>query len=258
MYTIIIVDDEEYVRSGLKNTINWHKYGFKVIAEADNGKTAFDLISKFKPHIVLTDVMMPKMNGIELLKQVQLHFPKIKFIMISAYDEFKYAQEAMKYGARGYLLKPLEEQELSELLCRLIKEIKQGKDNEFASHIDININNDNKSNELIIKAKEYIDENYDKKITLEDIAKFLFISPAYFSVVFKKLTGQNFVDYVNKVKIGKAKILLENSMYRVKEIAIQVGYDDYTYFCKVFKKFEGVTPLEYRSKSMVKINEEYF
>jgi len=257
MYTIIIVDDEEYARNGLKNTVNWNKYSFKVVGVAENGKVAFDLISKFKPNVVLTDIMMPKMNGIELLKQTNARFPQIKFIMISAYDEFKFAQEAMKYGARGYLLKPLDEQELSELLNKVVQEIQNGQNITSAICNNPDIEDTSKTEEIIALAQKYVNENYDKKIALKDIAEYLYISPAYFSVIFKKLTGQNFVDYVNEVKIEKAKELLENSMYKVKEIAYRIGFEDYTYFCKVFKKIEGITPLEYRSNIIRRMNEEY-
>lgn len=250
MFSVIIVDDEEFVRNGIKNTICWNQLGFDVIGTAENGLAALNLIKLNPPHVILTDVKMPEMDGIELIKTVNYLYPNIKCVLLSAYDDFKYAQSAIKYGAKGYLLKPLEENELKETFLKLAMELEDGNDQNQAEY-QVNDLNCNESLSFINEAKKYVTQHYDKKITLEEIAEYLYITPAYFSVTFKRATGQNFIDYVTQVKIEKSKELLKKSMYRIKEVAVKVGYDDYTYFCKVFKKREKITPIEFRSRVMM-------
>lgn len=97
----------------------------------------------------------------------------------------------------------------------------------------------------------YINQNYENKLTLEEVAGYLFITPNYLCSMFKKVTGISFVDYITKLKVQKAKKMLRNSSYRIKDISEQLGYNDYTYFCKVFKKIEGITPLEYRKNIVI-------
>lgn len=248
MYRLLIVDDEEFVRNGLRNTFNWNAYGFNVVGTAQDGLHALDIIKKNFPHVVLTDIKMPDMDGLELIKQAKKLYPKIMFILLSAYDDFKYAQYAIKFDVKGYLVKPLDENEMAEILQKLSCELAKVEESNISDPFDtVPCGTEN----LIDKAKKYVNENYEKKISLEEMADFLFINPAYFSVVFKKVTGLNFTDYIARIRVEKAKLMLEKSRYLVKDIAIKVGYDDYTYFCKVFKKIENSTPLEYRSKIML-------
>lgn len=108
------------------------------------------------------------------------------------------------------------------------------------------VNSDKKAG-YVSKAKGYVAQNYANKITLEEVCKELFINPAYFSVAFKKATGKNFIDYVNEIRVEKSKELIIESEYRIKEIAQKVGFDSFSYFCTVFKRSTGATPLEFRS-----------
>lgn len=250
LFELMIVDDEEIVRNGLIKAVDWGSLGFYVKRTAENGLIALKMIKASPPHVILTDVRMPEMDGLELLKSVNQLYPKIRVVMLSAYDDFKYAQNAMKYDAKGYLLKPLEEQELTETFSKLFKELELNSENGSLVTKDDTIESDD-SSDLILKAKKYVYEHYVEKITLEMVSEFLHITPAYFSVLFKKITGQSFIDFVTHVKIEKSKEMLMNSIFRIREIALKVGYDDYTYFCKVFKKKESITPLEFRSKALI-------
>ena len=105
---------------------------------------------------------------------------------------------------------------------------------------------------MVQKAIYYVKANISKKIALEDIAEYLYVNASYFSSTFKKNTGQNFIDYVTELKIQEAKYLLLNSTLKIKEISGKVGYNDYSYFCKVFKAMENITPLEFRMKGFIK------
>lgn len=116
MYKVYIVDDESWVVESLKASVNWEEYGFKVIGQSYNGFDALDRISVAKPDLVFTDVRMPGLNGLEVIKKINGLLPNTLFIVISGYAEFAYAQKAMQYGAIGYCLKPFDEEEIIRLL----------------------------------------------------------------------------------------------------------------------------------------------
>lgn len=516
MYKVLVVDDEKNIRERLANTFPWQEVGFQVIGAASDGMEALQLIRKDLPHVVMTDIMMPEMNGLELAKTLQSTYPGVRTIILSAYDDFKYAQEAIRYGIKGYLLKPLVKEEFLGLLSGLAIELKKDEELEndrtkgvsgtleesvwiklikgeltyqneaprlrdyirvivcsfskafekdlglstrqfiqdatmqywkasefpvlfygnrlvlFAHHAnplskydlqaklaryadflrsslldtfgkeygfsiavgnmvkdqadihtsfnqavyanaytlfgdqhsivfyqDISVprqGNDSKLHEhlnslmaqlaeaifyrrkvdithgfrdfmdaltqgnrlslaeiqmavsefmlyLLLKArekgislptldkkaaleqiqvtesfselkkwlaqtideilnapeeerdgnryvhlaKEHIHHHYSEKMTLEDLAGQLFIHPAYFSSIFKKETGQNFIDYVNEVRVQKAMDLLKNPDYRIKDVSILAGFHNHSYFNKVFKKVTGMKPAVFRS-----------
>ena len=124
MYKVLIVDDEGILRNGLKHLFSWEDHGFTIVGEASNGEEALEMIEKQQPHIVITDIVMPIMDGVELVKELHQHYPHIKTIVLSSFSEFKYVREAFKYGASDYLLKPtLKVPELLVLLEKLCKDI---------------------------------------------------------------------------------------------------------------------------------------
>ena len=106
MYRLLIVDDETQIREGLKRMLNWKEYGIEVCAEAGNGEQALALIEQLEPHIVLTDIKMPVMNGLELLFELKKMDLDTKAVVLSGYEDFSLVRKAMKYGAVDYLLKP--------------------------------------------------------------------------------------------------------------------------------------------------------
>lgn len=120
MHTVLLVDDEIYFRQGLRELVNWEACGFRVIEEADNGEDAFLRIQELKPDLVVTDIRMPVMDGLELIRKViekETHVPR--FIIISGYDDFKYAQQAVRFGVVDFILKPVDESSIEETLRKL-------------------------------------------------------------------------------------------------------------------------------------------
>lgn len=103
---ILIVEDEFLLRQGIKNLVHWEQEGFQVVGETNNGKEALQLIESLHPHLVITDIVMPIMDGIELTGIIQERYPEIKVIVLSSYSDFEYIKSAMKNGAEDYLLKP--------------------------------------------------------------------------------------------------------------------------------------------------------
>jgi two-component system response regulator YesN len=118
----ILVDDEVFARKGLIGLIPWAKLGYEIVAEAEDGEDAFALIGELRPDVVITDVRMPVLDGLQLIQKVREHGDKTtKFIIISGYGDFKYAQQAVRFGVEDYLLKPIDEDELIETLTRIGK-----------------------------------------------------------------------------------------------------------------------------------------
>lgn len=129
MFKILLVDDEDIIRNGLKTIIEWEDYGFTICGEANSGKDGLDKISSLKPDLVIMDVRMPGMNGLQMMEEIQMREIKCKFIILTGYSEFSYAKKAVELGASSYLLKPIDEDELIERIKKvydvIASEIKQ-------------------------------------------------------------------------------------------------------------------------------------
>lgn len=240
MYGMIIADDEDIVRRGLCKNVKWAKYGFEVVGEACNGQETMKLVRKLRPQLLLTDIRMPDMLGLDVLKQIKGEQLDTQVVMLSAYDLFDYAREALMYGAVGYLLKPLEESELDMVMEKVQENIKHKK---LSGVKQTSVEREIDSIELV---RQYVIDHYAEALTLKDLATMFYMPATYLSSKFKSKTGCNFVDFLVDIRMKKAKELLLYSDRRIPEIASMVGYDDYTYFCKVFKKTTGYTPLAYR------------
>ena len=106
MYKVMLVDDERIIIDGISKVIKWESIGTSLIGTAKNGIEAYEFLSQNQPEIVISDIKMPGMNGLELVKKVYENFPEIRFILLSGFSEFDYAKQAMEYGVKHYLLKP--------------------------------------------------------------------------------------------------------------------------------------------------------
>jgi YesN/AraC family two-component response regulator len=119
MYRLMVVEDEEAIRRGFIEQIRWENYGFSVVGEASNGREALDLIPRLRPDVILVDIMMPVMTGLELISHMNKHFPKIKSVVISGYSDFEYARKSLEYGVSYYLLKPTKDEEIRRVFLSL-------------------------------------------------------------------------------------------------------------------------------------------
>ncbi len=264
MLKTIVVDDEENIRYLISKLIELGKLGISVIGEASDGEEGLEMCSRLKPDIIVVDIRMPGMDGLEMLARIKAVLPLSEVILISGYSDFKYAQKAVEHGAIAYLLKPVEEKNLYDALTkakaritaqieekkrvrRLRLELKKLKSDYVCLPRRDAEEDDQNENVYIKKALNYIHENYTSDITLDCVADILFINPAYFSDLFRKEVGKTFVDYVTSLRIQEAKNLLEIQELKVSEIAGIVGYREDSYFIRVFKKYTGMTPSEYRS-----------
>jgi len=263
MIKMVVIDDEEWVCRLIRNLIPADELGISIVGEESNGLDGLKLCRRLKPDIVLTDIRMPGIDGLELTERLYHECPNTKVIIISGYDDFSYAQRALKFGAFDYILKPIDEEELTKVLIRFknqfhkqsesrqrINKLKSELEKVQQSIVDQSSNIAYKEadggNADIRKVMAYIDEKYQNDITLDEAAKMVFLNKNYFSEMFKKEAGIGFNEYLNKVRIRKAEKLLTVRNLKINEIGDMVGYRDAAYFIKVFKKYYGMTPSEYR------------
>lgn len=233
---LLIADDENLELKVLEKTVKKHFVDELEIFASSNGRKASQICDEVKPDIALLDIEMPGMNGIELAKYIKEKYANCIIIFITAYDRFDYAIEAMHIKAFDYLLKPWKEEKLCELINTSIENVRSMQKTDSIVHSQKDI------------IKDYIDRNYKKDISAKDVAGILGYSDVYFSKVFKQLFDDNFINYLTKIRIDRAKVLLKDVSFNIKEVGKSVGYADSNYFTKVFKRSIGISPSEYRSK----------
>lgn len=249
---ILIAEDEDIIRKGVAKYIKLHTDRFGIIYEADNGQDAFDIIVKHQPDIVLLDIQMPKMDGITVMQKAAKLNHNSLFVILSGYDEFKYAQQALHYGAREYLLKPVRASDILACLNKLADKYIDTEEKKVEE-------NDNEESVPFVKeAKEYVEEHYTENLTVKEVAGIIGISSGYLSTMFNQSMGQSFVDYLNQLKINHACVYLEQNYLKVYEIAYKVGFQDEKYFTKVLKKIKEITPKEYKNNyGKIRVNNNY-
>lgn len=233
---LLIADDENLELKVLEKTIKKFFLNELDIFMASNGKQAAGIVENTDINIALLDIEMPGMNGIELAKLIREKNPDCIIIFITAYDRFDYAIEAIHIKALDYLLKPWKEERLCELINTAIENVRSMQKTDSIVHSQKDV------------IKDYIDRNYKKDISAKDVAGILGYSDVYFSKVFKQLFDDNFINYLTKIRIDRAKLLLKDVSFNIKEVGKSVGYADSNYFTKVFKRSVGMSPSEYRSK----------
>lgn len=362
MVRVIFADDEVETRDNIVACINWEKNGIDIVGTADNGEQALKLILEKKPDIAIIDIYMPILNGLEVIEQARetLDVPPV-FIIVSGYDDFSYAQKAIRLNVEEYLLKPFRPNDLLDAVRKAVWHMDFHKDSEnddfftfirncndesnitskldthysiqderkvlssiavgtedevieavtsFCDHCiedqqpasalinaqmlcveikrmiiernkDINLTNlfikrtwtyanmhaqlkdtlmeaafaaydyldtaKNKSS-VIMDAVQYIEKNYAKDLTLSEVASHIYVSPSYLSYLFKQKMNINFMAYIHEVRMEKAKKLLMNAQFSVREIANMVGYNCEKHFLQKFKSMYNMTPSQFRFK----------
>lgn len=249
MIKVIVVDDEYIVRKGLMATVNWQKYNMEVVADASNGQKGWEVFLEHSPEVVITDIVMPEQNGIELARKIKHAAPDTKVLLLSCHRDFEYAQEGIKVGASGYILKTaFQDDEFEEYLKQFSDEIqklegkKQDSNKPEALIIEVHEN----WPEPIQKAVQLITKDLSTSYSSVDIAYKVGLSRSHFSTLFSKSVGESFHTFTEKLKINAASELLETTSLTLQEIGERVGVHDGKYFSKWFKKCTGCTPSDYR------------
>jgi two-component system response regulator YesN len=258
MVSVVVVEDEKVIRNGLVLTIPWLELGCKILGEAENGVEGSTLIAKLKPDIVITDVIMPGMNGIDMIRSLQGK-TESEYVILSGYADFEFAQTAIELGVKRYLVKPLEESKLKETITDLVREVEEKKKNMhqrdvYKQNLDhdlffkeyISRHNSDYREKYLEETLRLIADHYAENLTAADVSEYLEISESSFVKMFKNKTGYTFLKYLTLYRIKNSIKLLGDKSLRVCDVAYKVGYSDCRYFGEVFKKYLGMTPLEYR------------
>ena len=235
MYKVIIADDEVWIGFGIKKLIHKSGQPFTVIGEAPNGIRAYEMVKKEQPDLLITDIRMPGLNGLELMRKLRAEENPVGVVFISGYAEFEYAFD--------YLLKPIEEESLTAILSRFCEEKERKAPPRFTEPVTLN---PEVSDPRIRKIIQEIDRNYTGKISLGELADSMNLSIGHLSTLIRRETGLSFSEYVTAKRMEDAKKLLCQENLSVEEVAEQVGYHDYFYFTKAFKKYAGISPSVYR------------
>jgi len=240
MLKVLVVEDEELIRQGIVLGTDWAQLNCTVAGQAGNGLEGLEQARRLKPDLIITDIKMPKLDGIEMVRALREEGSQVKVIILTAYDSFAYAQSALRLGAVDYLLKPFHDGELEQAVLR----ISGGMD----SRDPMSGFPKNFQSRYVQAAANYIASHYrEPDISVGVIASALAISEGHLSHLFKKETGDTILGYLTRYRIHKAMELLKDCRVKVYEAAEQVGYRDISYFSATFKKLVGVSPSEYHS-----------
>lgn len=256
MLKVLIVEDEDIIRKGLVHTIDWLSMGCVVAGEAGNGLDGLKLIEEHKPDLVITDIKMPVMDGIEMLEK-GLRNSFFYSIILTSYSEFEYAKQAISLKVFEYLLKPVDKEKLADIIDRITKDSVRKKvmnnlmdkagtlDEQKLVDLDVFILSQGEHNYYVDEALKQIKQSYNQRISIESISDELGVSTSYLSRKFKDITDQTFLDVLNKYRVQKAIELLNAGKYRVYEVSELTGFSEYKHFCNVFKKYTGTAPTEF-------------
>jgi two-component system, response regulator YesN len=266
-YRLLIVDDERPLCEGLM-AFDWESLGFEAIGSAMNGEAALAILAASGADVLLTDIKMPFINGIELCRIVKKTYPAMKMILLTGYKEFEYARAAISLGVTEYLLKPIDLKELRDLFLVLKAQLdEEGRSIggqatdavpgeplcEVVQRIARLVEDFRRAPKSLTwayadKALLFIEENLASKISMSQAAERVGLNESYFSQIFKKETGVNFVDYLRDRRIAKAIELMKDPSLRIYQIGQAVGYDDAAYFAGTFRRCTGYTPLDYKRR----------
>ena len=267
MIRLLIADDERLEREALVDMVSRRFVEHEIVTEvAENGRKAADTAILWGADLILMDIEMPGMNGLDAARAVLAQRPSCRVIFVTAYSLFQYAHEAVHLGACDYLLKPVDPDELEASIRRAIRQVEAERRLEALAPVQPepepelsapeaeevpHAESENSQTALVMAhVRRYLEDNYMFDISLDSVGEILHISPAYLSAQFKKYQKMNFLDCLTELRINAAKELLNDPFRSSAEVASMVGYEDASYFARAFKKRTGVTPTQYRKQAV--------
>lgn len=242
MYRVYLVDDEPLMIESIIRTVQWAENGFEVVGSNTSAEDAANEILSVKPELVFCDLKMPDMDGISMMKYLRENGAVCEFIMLSAFGEFEASRSFFRLDGLDYLLKPLETQEAELVLEQVSRRL--AKKNNLTPSTAFMQTQAGPFDELIT----YVSENYNKKHTLSTLSGRFNISPSYICSLFAKHYESTLTIFLTNLRMDAAAQMLVGTDKALKEIAIDCGYSDYFYFCRVFKGHFLLSPTEYRQK----------
>ncbi len=234
-FRLILVDDEPMILKGLKELFPWAEWGFTVVSSYGDGKQALEALRLKQADVVLTDIRMPVLDGLTLARRIGQEGIKAAVIFLSAHADFEYARKGLTYGVKGFILKPVRQQELKEIFLKLYEQLALEAEPMDASLVDT--------------VKKYISQHL-RDATVYDAAKDMGISQQTLSRSYKRAAGESFANTLNKARMDMAGNLILALNMRLYNVAQELGYDNAKNFSRAFHNHYGMTPSEYRKRYM--------
>ena len=249
-YSVVFVEDEQIVREEIVSSIRWDLLGLELVGTASDGMSGENLIKEKEPDIVITDIRLPAQDGLTMLSNCPVNHA----IILTGHADFSYMKSAIRLGVFDYLLKPIDDEELEETLASLVRKL-QEEDHEYEelkkkerSQSELIPLPKQVSNHVINATIAYIADTFSEPVGLQEAAAFLDLSESHLSRLFKEVTGLNFLQYLNAYRINQAAIMMKDPKKNISEIATNCGFPTPGYFAKIFKRFIGKTPTQFRDE----------
>ncbi|NBD25473.1 response regulator transcription factor [Paenibacillus glycinis] len=267
MFKLLIAEDVKTVRETLARSIPWEKLGISLLGTAENGEEALAWLDRGReqPDVLLTDIGMPKMNGLALIEAFKAHKPDIRCVILSGLNEFEHARKAIKLQVQEYILKPIDPGEIAEVFANVVRELREEREARSGASVSGHPpgerpprlpdapqagewSGDLKKRKLVDQAIRYMKAHYMRKdLALPDVAAAVGLSDKYLNVLVKEVTGATINHAIIRFRMEEAARLLQDPSNRIYEICERIGYADLDHFREVFKRQYGVTPTEYRN-----------
>ena len=244
---VILIDDEEVAVNALRRRVDWSKYGVDEVYIASSAGQARELFQEKTIDVMLSDIEMPQGGGLELFEWVKTYYPAVECVFVTCHPEFEYVRRAMQLGSADYILKPIDYEELDEVLSRLAERVRRHRRGSVILPEAMGRGADEGEKRDIVGAvKRYVREHINEDIYIADIAGQVYLNEQYLMRTFKKTTGISILEFITNERVRLAKELLVGTDHPVKQVADSVGYGNYSYFTKLFKRNTGLTPQAYR------------
>lgn len=250
MYKVVIIDDEPIIVEGISRMIQWEQYSCKLVATANDGLEGAQVIRKYQPNIIITDISMPDQDGLSMIAGLKSEFSDMEISILTGYRRFDYAQKAIRLGVTRFLLKPSNMEELEEAISAMVNNLRENDiypEETSVKAADTEHLDNEASNFIVNNAIKYIEQNYPHKLTLCEVAEKTYVSQWHLSKLLNRNLGQNFSEILNNIRIKEAQKLLRDPSLRIGDIAERVGFLDMAHFSRVFKKNVGISANEYRN-----------
>lgn len=240
MRKVLVVDDEAIERDAITAVLRRQMSDVLEVRTAADGISAVETATFWQAEIVLMDIAMPGMDGIQAAGRIKQVVPRCQIVFLTAYGRFEYAQEAIRLGVTDYLLKPAEDEEICAAVQKALSRLSRQEPAAEPHRSDKNAH-------LMQQVQRYLEVNYAEDISLERLSETMNFSPFYVSKLFRQYFGVSFIEYLTDLRVKAAKEYLADPTRSAKEVGALVGYPSSNYFAKMFKKKTGMTPTEYRN-----------
>lgn len=241
---VILIDDEAVAVNALKRRVDWQKYGVEQVFVAYSMEQAQRIFQSETVDVMLSDIEMPQGSGLELFEWVKAYYPAVECVYITCHPEFEYMRKAMQLGSADYILKPIDYEELDAVLTQLAERVRRRPPRPAPQPPAPP--REGGRRDVIDTVKDYVRDHIGEDIYIADIAGQVYLNEQYLMRTFKKATGMSILEYITEQRLKLARELLTATDMPIWQVADGVGYGNYSYFTKIFKRETGLAPQAYR------------